>query len=121
MCKRKEKKNKKDKKLVEIVKVLMGWLIKSLKKGEKEMIKRMDVHKVTERELEDRALTKWVFDSHYWSEYKAYPGYFTCEWCGFHHTSIQGINKEFSLCKGNPILKKLHENISMGTTSVSNW
>jgi len=30
----KEKKNKKDKKLVEIVKVLMGWLIKSLKKGE---------------------------------------------------------------------------------------
>jgi len=69
------------------------------------MIKRIEVYKRTEKELEDHSLAEWAFDSHNWNE--TFPGYFTCLWCGIRHTSVQGITKEFPLCKENPILKKL--------------
>ena len=68
------------------------------------MLKRIEIYKRTEEGKLNHSLAEWIFDSHNW--YETVSGYFTCEWCGARHTSTSGINVDFPLCKGNPIVKK---------------
>ena len=68
------------------------------------MLKRINVYERTEEEEMNHSLAEWAFNSHNW--YEMFPGYFTCGWCEAHHASTMGINKEFPLCKENPIIKK---------------
>ena len=73
------------------------------------MLKRTEVYKRTEKELKDHALAKWAFNSHNWNETTL--GYFICLWCGARHISTQGINREFPLCRNNPIMKKFRKDM----------
>lgn len=60
---------------------------------------------VTEQDQLSVAIAQWVFDSHFWIE--EYPGYYTCDWCGYGRTSLMPITKDDRPCPENPVIRKL--------------
>ena len=73
------------------------------------MLKRLNVVITKESDQKEIELANWVWGSHSWIEH--YPGYFKCEWCDNHHTSTTGISAKFPLCKNNPAIKDLIEDV----------
>ncbi len=67
------------------------------------MLKRIEPFTFNDGQKEDLELAEWAWNSHNWLEYS--PGYYECVYCSSRHTSVMGINRNYPLCKENPLLK----------------
>ena len=71
------------------------------------MLKRIEPFVLSKEDEDERALSEWIWQSHYWIE--TMSGIFECKWCHKNHNTSMGISTRASLCMGNPSVVKFYK------------